>query len=242
MPRRDATAIILPHASYSYCGECIGDGFAAAMDRSIDTVVVISPVHREPADEIFLTESAAYRVPSGLVAVDCEAIHELESCSTKFIRNDIPHLEEHAIEVQLPFVLRLFPNAGIVRILLGRGTISNVQVLARGLESVFGERYEKVLFIISSNLCSNVPSEEAKKQIAELLRLIDERNPSEIIARRQSGELNACGAGGIAALLMLNLPAIRVVTGRQQNSSDIAGEHPETGTYYGAVALHPENP
>jgi len=236
--RTDGVAIVSPHAGYTFCGECIGESFSSARDREISTVVILSPVHREPADEIFLTESGQYRTPAGNIRVATDAVRELESCSTRIIRNDIPHLEEHAIEVQLPFVLRVFPRASIVPILLGRSSISNARILARGLESVFGTSYDHVLFVVSSNLCANCDRERAISEIALLERLIEAQDPEEIIARYHRKEITACGAGCIAVLLMLELPKFDVIFHTQRNSADASRRRVDSATYYGALTLH----
>ncbi len=237
--RRDAYAIISPHAGYTFCGECIGESFASARERDIDTVVLLSPVHREQADEIFLTESDSFRTPAGPIPVAAEEIRELESCSTRLIRNDIPHLEEHAIEVQLPFVHRVFPRATIVPILLGRASMSNTRILARALETVFGDGYERVLFVVSSNLCANCEPERAVAEIELLERLIETPDPEEIVSRYHRREITACGAGCIATLLMLDLPRFQVVFHTQRNSSNDSNGRVDAATYYGALTLHP---
>ena len=231
----DALAVVSPHAGYEFCGSCIGASFSAARERPIETIILVAPVHREPADEIFLTESDGFRTPLGIARVATHLTHELESCSTRIIRNDIPHFEEHSIEVQLPFAQHLFPTARIVPILLGRASQSNVRALAGAIETVFGSDYRSILFVISSNLCSNCEPGRAKTE-TELLQALIEKGDAEVLLDRfHRGDITACGAGCIASLLMLSLPRLRVDFHTQ---CDSGSERVDAATFYGALTLH----
>ena len=238
--RSDAFAIISPHAGYSFCGSSMAAGFQSAAERHIDNVVLISPVHREPADEIYLTESSKYRTPLGLVDVNVESVNELESCSTRFIRNDIPHLEEHGIEVQLPFVQHIFPEAAIVPILLGRATMSNARILARALEAVFSDVYERTLIIVSSNLCSHCDEDTAASETSLFRSLIEKRDSEEIVKRFHRKELTACGAGAVASLLLMDITFGDIVFHTQQNSREDDHCRADPATYYGAISIYSE--
>ena len=168
-----AHAVISPHAGYTYCGVFIGSAFLAAAGRKIDTVVVLSPVHRDPEDAIYLTESKYFLTPLGKVEVADDIVSELEAASTRIFRNDIPHLEEHAIEVQLPFIQHQFPDARLVPILMGRATMTNVRSLARALDLVFSEKDESTLFVVSSNLSNHTDGEAAFESIRQLADLTE---------------------------------------------------------------------
>lgn len=234
----DALGVVSPHAGYEFCGSCIGASFSAARDRPIETIVLIAPVHREPADEIFLTESDGFRTPLGIARVATHITNEMESCSTRIIRNDIPHFEEHAIEVQLPFAQHLFPKARIVPILLGRASLSNVRALAGAIEAVIGSDYQSTLFVISSNLCSNCEPGRAESETTLLQELIEKGDAEVLLDRFHRGDITACGAGCIASLLMLSIPGIRVDFHTQ---CDSGLDRLDAATFYGALTLHARN-
>jgi MEMO1 family protein len=237
--RFDASAIIAPHASYEFCGPTVAASYRAASKRIVDTVVIIAPVHREQSNEVFLTESNEFATPAGTIDVDIELTHELEACSTKIHQNDIPHLEEHAIEVQLPFIRNVFPNAKIVPILLGKPTHANVRVLAGALGAVFGETLHSVLFVVSSNLCSNCDDKRAEMEVGMLSQLITDRDPKGIIDRYEEKTLTSCGSGCIATILSLFSGELEVMTHTSTRSpvSDISTDD-EAATYYGSFSLH----
>lgn len=201
-----AGAIVSPHAAYEYTGRHIASAFRSAEGRSIETVVIIAPVHREPDDAIFLTESASFMTPLGPIAVDTELTHDLETCSTRIYRNDIPHLEEHAVEVHLPFIQHLFPKASIVPILMGRTSVANSRLLSNAIRTTFDGRFDRTLIVVSSNLSTHGVESEARNSAARLIEFAHRRDWEGLIAAYQRKEVTACGAGCVASLLLPGLP------------------------------------
>lgn len=200
VPAGNAAAVLVPHAGYDYCGSVIASGMKAAAAAEIRRVVVIGPVHRDPEESVYLPESGWFRTPLGLVTVDKDAVLRLESCGPSFVRNDIPHLEEHCIEVLLPFIQYLFPNAAMVPLLLGKPVPALVDSLADGLTAVFGGSIrQETLFVLSVNLTNYLESEAAKRESERLLGLILSCSGGEILAQHSSGILTTCGAGVLAA-------------------------------------------
>ena len=235
-----ATAIVSPHAGYAYCGIFIGSAFLAAAGRPVETVIIVAPVHREPEDALYLTESKYFTTPIGRVEVAEEIVCELEASSTRIFRNDIPHLEEHAIEVQLPFIQRQFPKARIVPILMGRATLTNVRLLSRAFDLCFAEREESTLFVISSNLSNHADGETASKSVQDLLHLVERADCEGLLSAYHKMDITACGSGCIATLFCRSRPAGTMkLLSKTANQLDLS----EAGNFihYGAIAFYPRN-
>jgi MEMO1 family protein len=231
-----ATAVISPHASYDYSGGVAADAFKSCSRRQPDSVVLIGPVHREPEDAIILPESDYFSTPMGSVQVDQDLIQELQSCSTALIRNDIPHLEEHCLEVQLPFVQFLFPKAKIVPVLIGKSSEKNVKVLAKTLKVVFDEKLKSTLIVISMNMTQSFEYEKAKAETQILTKAVLSSDPGTILDARQEHSLSSCGIGALAALLMFLHPPVSTRELSIASSADISGEKKST-TFYGSFAI-----
>src|SRR5208283_5331071 len=136
-PRGARFAIISPHAGYEFAGGVMASAFRAIADRPVQTAVLIGPVHRDPDNTISLPESTAFSTPLGPVPVDGEAVSALLASHPLYRRNDIPHLEEHCLELQVPFLARMFPGVAIVPILVGASGRAAVETLSRTLSSTF---------------------------------------------------------------------------------------------------------
>jgi AmmeMemoRadiSam system protein B len=202
---RGALAIIAPHASLGYAGDLNALAWKAASERPIKTVVVLSPLHRGEDPLVYLPESESYATPMGGIPVDQDAVQDMLDCGTSFERNDIPHFEEHGIEVQLPFMRRLFPDAALVPIILGTCAPAPVRALASALGIVFGSRLDSTLVVISTDLSSGPDSGSAAGMADRNIAAIGAGDWKAVIGDARCADGSACGSGCIAAFIASGL-------------------------------------
>lgn len=233
-----ATAVIAPHAAYQYSGKLAAAAFRSAAGRKVERVILLGPVHREQTAEIILPESELFRTPLGDLRVDQEVLEEMETSSTRIIRNDIPHLEEHCLEVHLPFVQHIFPGARILPVLMGETTPVLIRILATTLKLCLASRLDSTLVVVSTNMnsypCRKTESRKPDFFIQHILRG-DWAGIRDGYAR---GSISSPGAGCVASLLSLQ----ETLGGRiellgQGDSAAAAGDEHNI-IYYAAVALH----
>jgi AmmeMemoRadiSam system protein B len=198
-----ADCVVSPHASYDYSGALAAAAFQAAAARPVRRVVLLGPVHREPTDRLLLPESEAFQTPLGSAPVDRETVDRLAGEDPCFALDDIPHLEEHCLEVQLPFVQTLFPEARLVPVLMGRPAARLVEALARALERTLGPGLDGSLVAVSANLTSYRPREQGQKEARALLDLVLAGDGQALLEAAARKAISSCGAGCIAAILAL---------------------------------------
>ncbi|MDR1932522.1 MAG: AmmeMemoRadiSam system protein B [Spirochaetales bacterium] len=233
-PRGKALAIVTPHAAWEKTGALTTAAFLAAADRKISTAVLLGPVHRDFSDEIILPESEIFSVPTGVLRVDSQKTEELLSCGTRFVRRDIPHLEEHCLEVQLPFVLRYFPGVKIVPVLLGKDTAANIKTLSKSLYITFSGSLSSTLFIVTTNLCESREDSKARAEADEIIALAEKKDAAALTEGKLSKHFTACGAGCLASLLGFPGAGPLRILGRASSVSDAqAGKRVE----YAAMAM-----
>ncbi|MDR3200151.1 MAG: AmmeMemoRadiSam system protein B [Spirochaetales bacterium] len=220
VPRGKALAIVTPHAAWEKAGNLMASAFLAAADRKIRTAVLIGPVHRDFTDEIILPESEVFSIPTGAFRVDTQKAEELLSCGTRFVRSDIPHLEEHCLETQLPFLLRYFPGVKILPVLLGKDTAANIKALGSGLYISFSADIESTLFIVTTNLCESREDAKARAEADEICALAEKKDSSALAEGKLSRHFTACGAGCLAAVLKLPGAGPLRILGRAWSASD----------------------
>jgi MEMO1 family protein len=171
-PENGARALVCPHAAIAYSGPLQALAFASARSRPVRTVVIMSPRHRPDEEAVFLPESAMFRTPVADTYVDARLLETLESSGTFYVRSDIPHLEEHAIEVQLPFLQRVFPDALLLPLIVSASSDDLPSQLAADLDSAIGARSGSTLIVAVSNAGSGSNVEEARREgdaIADLI-------------------------------------------------------------------------
>jgi len=205
----NAIASIVPHAGYNYSGRYTAAAIRSASGRTIKQVTILAPVHRDPVDGIFLPESKYFRTPLGDIEVDQVAMDNIESNSTKIVINDIPHLEEHCIEVILPFIQVQFPEAKIVPILLGKASKTNIHILANAINTAYSEQTHESLLLVSSNLCAYDEYEKANKQSERFLELVLSGSWENILQAMEQRTVTACGAGCLASFYAMEQTGLK---------------------------------
>jgi len=199
-----AKAIIAPHGAWSYSGSIAADAFSSAMGRSdsIKRVVILGPIHNKREKGLFLSNSYSFYTPIGNILVDRKMSKQFAKSSESFEINDIPHLEEHSIEILLPFIKYCFPGASIVPVLMGQPAAQHIYDLAQVLKNVITPSImEETLIVVSCNLSSNKDEMKARSLAEESLRLFKEMNVSALASAILEGRLNACGGALVVSLL-----------------------------------------
>ncbi len=229
--------IIVPHAAFDYCGHIAAAAFKAVSGCRAGTVVLIGPVHREQTERIILPQSQLFQTPLGSVPVAEELLVELAGRSPRFLFDDIPHLEEHCLEVQLPFVQHLFPGAEIVPILLGKSTRVLVQTLADVLWELFSNRLGSVLFVISANMSSYLSRDRGRAELERILAWIEQVQWQALAEAAERRTISSCGAGCVAAILHLHSRLRGTVEVLRQGSSLEIVKDPKKVVHYAAVVM-----
>mgnify|MGYP006295940879 CR=1 FL=1 len=236
-PREDSYGLIVPHAGYSFCGPLLGKAYGTLKRGDYERILLLGPVHHGTEDQLFLTESDSFSTPLGLVPVDREGVDELTSTSTRMVLGEVHHLEEHCLEVQLPFLQVLFPEIPIVPVLMGKPSLTNVHVLSRALLTIYGNTLEKTLLIISANLSASVDSQVSRKSADTLIRVIEKDDWKGLISEEHRKTITSCGAGCIAASMAMELENGRYELLARGNSSEIKGELEKEHVEYGALRI-----
>ena len=226
-----------PHAGYDLAGAVMAAAYRSISLRSIRTAVLIGPVHRDPTDAIFLPESAAFATPLGNVPVDKEGVRSLLSSDPLFRGDDIPHMEEHCLELQVPFLARLFPGVALVPLLVGNNRPATAAVLQRSLWLTFGSADDTV-FIVTANMASYLVGRDPDAECTLMEDLLGRCDAEGMLAASERRQLSACGVAGVAALLRLcgGGCAVRFLA---RGSSRGQEEEPGRVVHYAAAGFMP---
>jgi AmmeMemoRadiSam system protein B len=212
-------SIIVPHAALDYSGRIAAAAYKTVADRRIETVVLVGPLHRELEESLILPQSKAFQTPLGSISVDERTLQKLAGLSPAFRVDDIPHLEEHCLEAQLPFIQHLFPKASIVPILLGKAISPLVRLLSESLWQLYTDRFVSTLFVITSNMTWNMDEKNGSREAAEVVGWIGNGDWQLLMEAATGKRISTCGAGCVAAILQLNSKLGGTVSLLEQGSS-----------------------
>jgi len=205
LPPGDCFGVIAPHAAYACAGAVIAAGWKSVALRRPRAIVLLGPVHRDdgPNGPFFLPESRWFATPVGDLPVDAAAVEALAGSGPPFRVDDVPHLEEHCLEVHLPFVHHLFPGVPIVPVLVADRSRAAAATLAARLALTFRDAGDYIVVAASANMTSYLRGSDAEAEYRAIVRLVaagDWRSIGEADARR---DISTCGPSAIAALLSL---------------------------------------
>ena len=145
----DIRAVIAPHAGIMFSGPIAAHAYKAAARQKYDLVVLVGPSHFEGFDGVALYPDGAFDCPLGLARIDDEAARA--ALTFPVVRaSTAPHLREHSLEMQLPFLLRLMPDATILPLLMGYQTRDTIEDTAVALTGICRDR--ECLIVASSDL------------------------------------------------------------------------------------------
>lgn len=148
-------AIIVPHAGYVYSGPCAAWAYKELAEAKFPkTYILLGFSHHGEGSGISIED---WKTPLGMIKTDKELAIHLKEMTNLPIRED-PHLHEHSIEVQLPFLQYISKdNLKQLKILpISIGNDLDFSVLAKQMVEALASR--DVVFIVSSDMTHYGPS------------------------------------------------------------------------------------
>ncbi|MDD5070290.1 MAG: AmmeMemoRadiSam system protein B [Candidatus Omnitrophica bacterium] len=189
--------IIVPHAGYIYSASVAAEGFKAVGNVNPDTIILLGPSHRYLFKGIAVFSGEGFINPLGTIITDKDSLDKLR---LPFVNFESKYFDnEHSIEVQLPFVKKLFPESKIVAVLFSDTNYSQLQQFAEKLYDISKEK--KILIIVSSDLSHYHSLDEAKKIDLSTINLIISNKSEDLWKTRGFGKGRACGVSAIVAFL-----------------------------------------
>ncbi len=213
--------LIGPHAGWSYSGACAGLGYAGlARSRAGADLVVVFGSHRGPAGPDTLFGGEAWDTPLGPLETDRELAREIAEALPLEPEPVRPAQADNAVELHLPFVRRLFPDARLL--MLGVAAAPGALAIGRWVGERVRARGRRAAFVGSTDLTHYGPSygwaprgtsDEAVRWVREVndagfLDAVLADRPEAALAHALE-ERSACCPGAVAA----TMEAVRAYAG-----------------------------
>ena len=143
--------ILVPHAGLAYSGAVAAVAWqrlarALAVPGGVDTrqaptLVLLGTVHRAGwLDGVGVWDAGPWRTPLADIGIDTSLASDIAALGPSFAIDRAAHAQEHSLEVQLPFVGRLLPDARIVPLAVAAGTGAAAVAAGRQLGTLLAER------------------------------------------------------------------------------------------------------
>lgn len=199
--KRASIGLISPHAGYIYSGPVAAHGYYyISREPTPEVVVIIGPNHTGMGAGVSVWSGGKWITPLGEVEIDSELAERLKREGVAEI-DEIAHLYEHSIEVQLPFLQFIYKE---------KFKILPICMLLQDYETSFelGKILAKLLYdkssliIASTDFSHYVPYSEAYRKDAlaeECILRMDAKALSEVIVKE---DISICGPGPVMTTII----------------------------------------
>jgi AmmeMemoRadiSam system protein B len=234
-PSGNPLAIIAPHAGLIYSGPVAAHAYSLLRGRDIDVAILVGPSHYVGFEGVAIYESGAFETPFGPIPIaeDCASDFVKASRLVKVHRG--AHSREHSLEMQLPFLKRVLPDASIVPLVMGYQDRETAYQLGDAIRSAAHGR--RAVIVASTDLShyqnATVASALDDKVIQQVLRF----DADGLMSLLETNPQHACG-GGPTVSVMRASKALGATDARVLNyadSGDISGDKTAVVGYLAAA-------
>ncbi|MAG38999.1 AmmeMemoRadiSam system protein B [Candidatus Woesearchaeota archaeon] len=233
-------AVIVPHAGYIYSGPCAAWAYKEIAESEMPDLFILMGPNHYSSESGFSMET--FETPLGLTRVKQDFARKLSEKGT-LKQNEQIHIDEHCLEVQIPFLQFIFKNKiekiNILPILLSRNV--DLKKLSIDIKETLMETKQKAIFIISSDFTHYgrnyhyIPFlSDLKKRIYDLdgkaiefIKKVEAENFKDYIKEKSA---TICGAIPIE-LLLRTIKSDKVLLEQYYTSGDVIGDYKNSVSY-----------
>lgn len=247
-------ALVAPHAGLVYSGPVAACSYKSAHGNVYRAIVLVGPSHFVPFRGVALWREGAWETPFGPVRVDADLAAAIARYSREIVDLPDAHGREHSLEMQLPFVARLFAETPIVPLVMGQQTRQTAFALGDAIAAAVGEAIPRqgatashgsdadrsapdVLIVASSDLSHYEDAARAAALDAVVLERVETLDPVGLMDALEREPRHACGGGPMVAVLhaarQLGAASARVL--RYADSGDVSGDKSAVVGYMAAA-------
>lgn len=241
-------AVISPHAGYVFSGSVAAETFEQIdRDSQFDNIFLIGSSHRFAFDGASIFTRGNFRTPLGEVSVNLELAKDLCEKNTVFTTRTDAHINEHSLEVQLPFLQYwLHKPFRIIPIILGTQDVATCHKIAEALRPYFNQSN---LFVISTDFSHYPAYADAQTADRKTAEAILSNNPDRLLKTIQTNQhadipglaTSLCGWTSVMTLLYITeqIPGITYKLIDYRNSGDVAAGDKSRVVGYCAIGVYP---
>jgi AmmeMemoRadiSam system protein B len=233
--------LIAPHAGYLYSGQTAAYAYKQVEGMNFDTVILTGVSHQYDIRGASVYKSGKFEMPMGAVEIDSEMAQELIAQDKIFVSQPNVHIEEHSLEVQIPFLQRVLGDFKIVPILMGYYGWTDAMFSAASGAIAKIIKDKNVLLVASTDMSHDYPYETASRMDHLAISSIENMDMEKLKADLDANRCQLCGSTAVITMLMAakELGADKAEILGYINSGDVVGDRSSRIVgYFSAVVYH----
>jgi AmmeMemoRadiSam system protein B len=230
-----ALGCIVPHAGYMYSGHVAGAVFQRLPARP--TYIILCPNHTGRGAPLAVMSKGEWLTPLGAARIDTElAARLLQSCHL-LMEDAKAHEDEHAIEVELPFLQRSVGAFTFVPIAIGVSRYAALEALGHGMAQALKGSAGPVMIVASSDMNHYEPDDVTRVKDRKAIDQILALDPAGLYEVVRKEDISMCGYGPAVAMLtaVKDLGATGAELVRYATSADTSGDRSAVVGYAGMM-------
>ena len=231
----DLVGLVAPHAGLMYSGPVAAYAYRLLRQRAFDVAVLVGPSHFVGFDGVSIHPSGGFETPLGVAPVDEECAAALMRATPIVREHPAAHAREHSLEMQLPFLQRLAPEAKIVPLVMGFQTAETARALGDALAVAIARK--KALLVASTDLSHYHDAATASRLDAVVIDHVSRFDVDGLQATLDARPEHACGGGPLVAVMRAarQVGARDAVVLQYADSGDVSGDKTAVVGYLAAA-------
>jgi len=232
-------ACICPHAGWMYSGKVAGAVYSKIDMSGVaqPLFVLIGPNHTGLGESASIMISGEWQLPLGNLKITEELASSILENSQILEDDPEAHLQEHSLEVQLPFIQYFFPKAQIVPITLSDYRLSTCQDIGEAIAQAISQQQiaNSVILVASTDMTHYEPQKIAEKKDKLAIDKILQLDPEGLLEIVRKEDISMCGSGSTAAVIFAakKLGAKLAELVLYRTSGDVTGDYSAVVGYAG---------
>jgi AmmeMemoRadiSam system protein B len=228
-------ALVSPHAGYIYSGNVAGAVYSQA--EITNDVIVMGPNHHGLGAPFAVMAQGIWNMPGGGITINEKLANLLIEESNWLSADNQAHIQEHSVEVQLPFIQYIKPDVEFVPIVLGRADFKTCEEIGMGIARAI-KRYGKPVVIIASTDMTHYESQESAKEKDQLaIDQILSFDPAGLLDTVNKNNISMCGVipTTITLVAAKELGGTKASLADYATSGDVSGDYSYVVGYAGFI-------
>ncbi|MFP4257625.1 MAG: AmmeMemoRadiSam system protein B [Desulfovermiculus sp.] len=230
-----ARLVMLPHAGHIFSGHVAGATLARVDLAS--TLLLLGPNHSGQGQPAAVWPDGKWELPGAYLEVDAELAQAVVQADPDLTADYDAHRAEHSLEVLLPFLWAMDPQAMIVPMCISLPDREKLKRIAGNLVQVLTTWKSRVSLVVSSDMSHFLPEDEAKSQDDLALQAILDLDPEKLLEVVARHRISMCGIlpmyMGLHIAVAMGAKKAELV--RYATSGDVIGDRSHVVGYAGVI-------
>ena len=233
--RKEALAVICPHAGYIYSGGVAGETIGSV--KVPEDVIILGPNHTGYGSPVALMDRGAWEMPMGEVPINETLAAEISRNTPQVQVDEVAHRFEHSLEVQVPFLQHMQRNLTIAPLVVSHISYESCSAVGKGLAAAIKNYKKPVLIVASTDMTHYESRRSAGPKDTMALERIQALDPEGLYNTVIGNRISMCGIMPTTVTLIatLALGAQKAELIRYTDSGETSGDINKVVGYAGLV-------